>query len=231
MSAGKRLFTDGNGAVMMFERGPGICCRCRHWFAILTAGGVCVPCRYQEEKDSMKNSLKKSVLLHIGVKLINATPMTRQEYNDFRGWTLPADKNGDDKGFLVEYLDGGKANTEEFAGYVSWSPEEVFNNAYRPTTGMNFGLAVEALKLGKKAARKGWNGKGQWVSLSGSAEGRAIPSENFWSKNNSDYAAKQPDGIAHVMPCFTLKNAKDQIQMGWLPSMGDLLSDDWEIVE
>lgn len=30
---------------------------------------------------------------------------------------------------------------------------------------MNFGLALEALKDGKKVARKGWNGKGLWVSI------------------------------------------------------------------
>ena len=30
---------------------------------------------------------------------------------------------------------------------------------------MNFGKAIEAIKLGKKAARKGWNGKnpGLWA--------------------------------------------------------------------
>ncbi|MBG2633258.1 DUF2829 domain-containing protein, partial [Klebsiella michiganensis] len=49
---------------------------------------------------------------HIGVKLINAFPMTRQAYNDFRGWQLPADENGADEGYLVEYLDGGKPNTD-----------------------------------------------------------------------------------------------------------------------
>ncbi len=45
---------------------------------------------------------------HIGVKLIDAREMTRQEYNDYRGWKLPEDENGDDTGFLVEYLDGGQ---------------------------------------------------------------------------------------------------------------------------
>ncbi|HEN1222705.1 TPA: DUF2829 domain-containing protein, partial [Klebsiella pneumoniae] len=41
---------------------------------------------------------------HIGVKLINAFPMTRHEYNAFRGWQLPTDENGADEGYLVEYL-------------------------------------------------------------------------------------------------------------------------------
>lgn len=54
--------------------------------------------------------------------------MTRLEYNQFRGWTLPADENGEDAGYLVEYTDGGTPNTKEFAGYISWSPKEQFEN-------------------------------------------------------------------------------------------------------
>ena len=37
----------------------------------------------------------------IGTKMVNATPMTRAQYNDFRGWQLPADENGADEGYLV----------------------------------------------------------------------------------------------------------------------------------
>ncbi|MCV5579381.1 DUF2829 domain-containing protein, partial [Escherichia coli] len=102
---------------------------------------------------------------HIGVKLINAFPMPRQEYNDFRGWQLPAGENGEDEGYLVEYLDGGKPNTDRFDGYVSWSPKEVFEKAYRPVSGLSFGLAMEALKQGKSLQRAGWNGKDQFVYL------------------------------------------------------------------
>jgi hypothetical protein len=36
-----------------------------------------------------------------GTKIIRALPMTRKEYNDYRGWQLPADENGDDEGYLV----------------------------------------------------------------------------------------------------------------------------------
>jgi uncharacterized protein YdcH (DUF465 family) len=68
---------------------------------------------------------------YVGKKEINATPMSRQEYNDFRGWKLPDDENGSDEGYLVEYVDGGEANTSQYAGYVSWSPKEVFEKAYR----------------------------------------------------------------------------------------------------
>lgn len=57
---------------------------------------------------------------YIGVKLVEAKPMTRGDYNKFRGWTIPADENPNDEGYVVKYEDG----------YVSWSPIEVFNKAY-----------------------------------------------------------------------------------------------------
>jgi hypothetical protein len=68
---------------------------------------------------------------YIGTKVINATPMNRQEYNDFRGWKLLEDENGADEGYLVEYVDGGKGNTPQYAGYASWSPKDVFERAYK----------------------------------------------------------------------------------------------------
>ena len=167
---------------------------------------------------------------YIGVKEINATPMSRAAYNLFRGWQLPADENGEDEGYLVEYIDGGQANTATYKGYVSWSPKDVFERAYKPTEGMTFGLALEALKKGCKVARKGWNGKGMWLSLSGDANlTRYVDEDKFWSKNNSDFALAQ-GGSARVLPCITMKTADDAILMGWLASQTDMLSDDWEIV-
>lgn len=68
---------------------------------------------------------------YIGTKTILAEAMTRAAYNAFRGWQLPADENGADDGYLVEYVDGGKPNVPGRAGYVSWSPKEQFDNAYR----------------------------------------------------------------------------------------------------
>ena len=67
---------------------------------------------------------------YFGGKIVKAVPMTRQEYNDYRGWSLPADEVGEDKGFLVEYIDGGEPNHSNHQGYISWSPEAVFKNSY-----------------------------------------------------------------------------------------------------
>lgn len=36
------------------------------------------------------------MLTYVGTKVVRAKPMTRLEYNNFRGWELPANENGDD---------------------------------------------------------------------------------------------------------------------------------------
>lgn len=159
--------------------------------------------------------------LHIGTKLINAQPMTRQAYNDLRGWTVPADENPNDDGFLVEYLDGGKANVDGFAGYVSWSPDDVFNRVYKPTTSMSFGDALVMLKAGKKVARAGWNGKGMFLFL--------VNGSTF-QVNRPPLLGIYPEGTtinyhAHV----DMKTADDKV-VPWLCSQTDMLAEDWQVV-
>lgn len=52
----------------------------------------------------------------IGVKLVDAKPMTRGDYNIYRGWDIPADENPADPGYLK---DNGK-------GHIQWDPAEIF---------------------------------------------------------------------------------------------------------
>lgn len=73
---------------------------------------------------------------YIGIKRIKAKPMNRLEYNEYRGWELPADEDGADEGMLVEYLDGGKSNHPNHEGYISWSPKDVFERAYKEGEGI-----------------------------------------------------------------------------------------------
>lgn len=168
---------------------------------------------------------------YVGTKLILARPMTRGEYNKYRGWALPADEDGADEGFLVEYVDGGKANHPGHVGYISWSPKDVFANAYRHSSGLDFGVALQALKAGHRVARAGWYGEGMWLALSGPLEGRRIPAESFWSKRNAEYASQTIDGSANVLPCVTMKTAAGDIQMGWVASQADMLAEDWFVIE
>lgn len=68
--------------------------------------------------------------LYVSHKKVTAKPMNRAQYNTYRGWELPADEDGTDEGYLVEYVDGGTPNHPGHAGYISWSPKEQFDNGY-----------------------------------------------------------------------------------------------------
>jgi len=71
-----------------------------------------------------------------------------------------------------------------------------------PATLFDFSRALEALKDGREIQRAGWNGANQRVFLHTFA--------------------------TDMQPCFVLINAQGKKQPGWVPSMGDLLADDWK---
>lgn len=151
----------------------------------------------------------------IGVKVINAEPMNLGVYNKYRGWTIPSDEDPKKDGYLVVYMDG----------YESWSPKEIFEEAYRETTGITFGLAVEAMKKGLKVARSGWNGKDMYaVYMPGYPEGVQV----------NEITQKQhgvPEGTKFVYrPYFQLYTAQKDVAM-WSPSTSDSLADDWFILK
>lgn len=81
--------------------------------------------------------------IYTGTKTLKAAPMTLGAYNIFRGWATPGDEDPNADGYLVEYSDGGKANTEAYAGYVRWSPKDVFERTYFEAMPVS-GNAIEA---------------------------------------------------------------------------------------
>lgn len=76
-----------------------------------------------------------------GTKRLGAKPMTRGAYNAYRGLTMPEGENHEDAGYLVEYEDGGKPNDERHAGYISWSPADVFERSYIRLPDLRAGFA------------------------------------------------------------------------------------------
>lgn len=162
--------------------------------------------------------LMESAGLYIGVKIVGAVPATDIEASMQLSRPVTQPLTGAD-GYIVEYEDG----------YQSWSPKPAFDKAYRRTTGMSFGLALEALKQGKAVTYAGWKDKGMWLSLSCSGT-REVPAENFWSPHNAEYA-KENGGTATVLPSITMKTATGEIVMGWTPSQLEMLTDGWMIAK
>lgn len=157
----------------------------------------------------------------IGTKIVNMKPMTRAEYNVFRGWQLPVDENGDDEGYLVEYTDGGKPNTPQYAGYVSWSPKEQADAAYRETSGMTFGLAVEAMKKGAKVSRSGWNGAGMFAYY--------VPAASYPAQTGVAKSHFGEDAMVPYRDYMALKTADGSVAT-WAPSGSDALAEDWSVI-
>ena len=158
----------------------------------------------------------------IGTKIIKATPMDRREYNQYRGWDLPKDENGNDQGFLVEYQDGGPANDQRHEGYISWSPADVFHGHYQMTARMNFGHALEMLKRGEAVARAGWNGKGMFLYLVPAPE-RGYPAQTGVAKLFFGKDALVPYGA------YVAMKTADGIVVPWLCSQTDMLAEDWAV--
>ena len=84
---------------------------------------------------------------------------------------------------------------------------------------MDFGCAMRELKAGMKMARKGWNGKSQYIQLATNisyidADGNAV---------NVEHEAIGNKAIAFV--------GTSGVQMGWLASQADMLAEDWILAE
>lgn len=92
---------------------------------------------------------------------------------------------------------------------------------------MNFGEAIEALKEGKKVARSGWNGKGMFLYL---VRGRAIDKE-FLRNEASLQPITNSTGVATFLSHIDMFTAQKTVNVGWLASQTDMLSEDWVIVE
>lgn len=91
---------------------------------------------------------------------------------------------------------------------------------------MDFGKAIEALKKGKKVARKGWNGKGMYLWL---MPATSVKSE--WCKEpHLKELADANGGEIEALGTIRMLTADKKILTGWLASQTDILSEDWEIV-
>lgn len=157
---------------------------------------------------------------YIGTKIIEVVPALR--YSDGTKTMvveMGRDKTAEEADFIsrAEMCDMGY-RVRYPDGYESWSPQDVFEEAYLPTDGMNFGLAIEAARKGNRIARKGWNGKGQYVQLASGISYKTSDGNTV----NVEHEAIGNQALAFV--------GTSGVQMGWLASQADMLADDWEIV-
>lgn len=85
---------------------------------------------------------------------------------------------------------------------------------------LTFSMALEALKMGKRVRRAGWNGKGMFLFL--------VPGSRF-AVNRPPLLGIYPEGeVVDYHAHIDMKTAQGYV-VPWLASQADLLDEDWEI--
>lgn len=85
---------------------------------------------------------------------------------------------------------------------------------------MKFGMVLEEAKQGKKIFRQGWNGKGMLVYY--------VPANSYKSLTN--VAKKEFGETTNYNPYLAIKNVDGSVST-WVPSINDVLAEDWEIIK
>lgn len=86
---------------------------------------------------------------------------------------------------------------------------------------MSFGTAIDCLKLGRAVTRNGWNGRGMFVYL---VPANAYPAQTGVAKAYFGEGAMVP-----YNPYMALKGVDGTVST-WVPSVNDVLAEDWELV-
>ncbi len=115
---------------------------------------------------------------------------------------------------------GNKMMSNEAKSVITEDEERY--NKLKSITGLsvnlNFNTAIDALKVGLRVARRGWNGKGMYLFL-------CKPTE-------ISYQFKLPDCDAELehLESIVMRTADSKILVGWLASQSDMLASDWEVL-
>lgn len=148
------------------------------------------------------------------VRKLKATPMKKGEYKNYRGWTICEGENPSDEGYLIEYGD-----------YQTWSPTELFEKLHSDIGKFAFGTALELLKNGHKLTREGWNGKGMFVVYQ-----KGYPQGIPCNKQTAEAWRLNEGDLFVCNPYLQIKCANGSHSM-WVPSINDVLAEDWVVLE
>lgn len=86
----------------------------------------------------------------------------------------------------------------------------------QPVKTFDFGEAIRRLKKGACVARKGWNGKEQYIELATEL--------SYWVKSHGSVINVDHEDIGSKAIAFVGTRG---IQVGWLASQADMLAEDW----
>lgn len=118
----------------------------------------------------------------------------------------------EDAGFLINNITNAKPNTD--------FTEEQTTNEFIQTGNLTFGMAIEALKLGRKVSRSGWNCKSMYL-IHFSPVSHGLEMLTVYDKE---------EGTTLPLLPFILMKTADNCYVPWLASQTDILAEDYSIV-
>lgn len=89
---------------------------------------------------------------------------------------------------------------------------------------MNFGKALEAAKAGLKIQRKGWNGHGMFVVYQ-----KGYPEGIPCNKQTAEAWGMKEGDLFVCNPYLQIQQVDGSHSM-WAPSIGDVLAEDWRVI-
>lgn len=147
-------------------------------------------------------------------KIIEAEQITIGKLNKRNG-IEKSDMNPDDEGYYFEEH-----------SLKCWMHKKDFEYNFSPVDdGMSFGYAIELLKSGFKMQRKGWNGKGMFVVYQ-----KGYPYGIPCNKQTAEAWGMNEGDLFKCNPYLQIKQVDGSHSM-WVPSIGDVLAEDWIVVE
>lgn len=171
----------------------------------------------------------------IGRKLISAKPMTRGEHSKSKGFEKVLNGKPEDEGYQVIYEDG----------YESWSPKDVFEEAYRTNGCLTIGDIIEfGINRGLMCRRLSWQ-IDRFIFRQVPAEidvlnvvpkmqslPEAVKNE-FAIRQNVQEALAGDDSVdyGHIRYTEQIANVDQNNNISnYTPTVSDLLADDWQII-
>ena len=161
---------------------------------------------------------------YVRVNYVDAEPMKFGEFKERfpKSGGANVERDPADDGYVITYRKG------EPNEYVSWCPKAEFDAVSRPVDGMTFGQAIEAMKRGKRVARKGWNGKGMYIWVMPGSTIRNCPNI---ADPHLQAISDANGGTVTFTGSIRMKTATGEVLTGWLASQTDMLCEDWVVVD
>lgn len=137
--------------------------------------------------------------------------------------------NPEKKTIIMHTKDGQELDIRETQN-VEYTLQNILSDEWALADGTNcpklggeatfsFGEAIKYLKRGMKVARKGWNGKKQYIQLATGISYKTV---------NDEVVNCEHDAIGNKAVAFV---GTSGVQMGWFASQADMLAEDWKFAE